>query len=837
MKNKYVLKTSHDKTKTEVLGIKGMHCASCAANIEKVLKKRGGIVEARVNFATGKIRVEWEPSKLKLFDIKKAITELGFTPVETEEKNEKEKREKQELRAMTRDLIFSSVAVIPLSYIAMAPMMPISLPFPSFLQPAENPFVFALTSFILVLPALYAGRRFYLLGFPALVKMRPNMDSLIAVGTSAAMIHSTANLMRIAAGDIHAVHYLYFETAGMIITLVLLGKLLEAKAKSRAGKSIKALMNLAPETATVFLDGIEKEVATEELEKGDIIRIRPGDRIPVDGIVTEGHSVVDESMLTGESIPAEKRAGDIVTGGSINKTGSFLFKATFIGKETTLARIIKIVEEAQNSKPSIARLADNIAAWFVPAVLLIALGSAAAWMIAGKGIVFSVNVLTSVLLIACPCALGLAAPIAVIAGVGRGSELGILVKSGEALQKAAKVNAVLFDKTGTLTEGKPTVTDIFSPIYTDDELLSIIASVETSSEHPFAKAIVKKAMEQNLTLGKPVNFEATPGGGVYAELADFNPKLIDVQNLAQSEAGGVFADQWPGNSGNLSENTDHRYVLGGTSSQTSESSQPVMKNIAVLAGTKKFLLEKGVLEKSVYNHGSGETIFSKAEEFFEKGKTVIYMAVKTSGAWKLAGLVALRDNLKLESRGAVKTLKSMGIKTYMITGDNRKVADAIAKEAQIDEVRAEVLPEAKAAEVRKLREEGFTVAMVGDGINDAPALAASDAGIAVGSGTDVAIESADIILVRSNISDVVSAILLSKATIRNIKQNLFWAFGYNTLLIPVAAGILTFVGGPLLNPMFAAGAMSLSSLSVVLNALRLRNSGTAAAPNDATQTQ
>ncbi|MCL2706336.1 MAG: copper-translocating P-type ATPase, partial [Spirochaetaceae bacterium] len=686
-----------------------------------------------------------------------------FTPVEAEEKSEKEKNE---LAIMARDLIFAAAAVIPLFYIAMVPMTGLDFPFPSFLKPMEHPLAYGIVSFILVLPALYAGRRFFVSGYPALVKFRPNMDSLVALGSSAALIYSIISLVRIIIGDIDAVHHLYFETAGVVITLVLLGKLLEAKAKSRAGKSIKALMDLTPETATIVIDGNEKDVAVSELKKHDIMKIRPGERIPVDGTITEGHAVIDESMLTGESIPREKITGDNVTGGSINKTGSFLFKATHVKEDTTLARIIKIVEDAQNKKPPIARLADNIAAWFVPAVLLIALGSACLWIIAGKGITFSVTILTSVLLIACPCALGLATPIAVMVGIGRGSELGILVKSGEALQVASKVNAILFDKTGTLTEGKPKVTNIFSEGFTNDEFLSIIASVETPSEHPFAKAIVKEALENGLTLSKPVSFEYIPGGGIYSGLKN---------------------------------------IFG-------------MENIEVLAGTKKFLTEKEILK----NSDNIETIFAKGEEFSEKGKTVIYMAIKADGLWKLSGLIALRDNLKEESCDTVKLLKKMGIKTYMITGDNQKAANSIAQEVEIDEVKAEVLPDGKAAEVTQLKEKGLFVAMVGDGINDAPALAASDAGIAIGSGTDVAIESADIILVNNNIADVLSAILLSKAVIKNIKQNLFWAFGYNILLIPVAAGVLSLFGGPLLNPMLAAGAMSLSSVSVVLNALRLR---------------
>ncbi len=766
MKDKPLPISSQNKIKTETLGIKGMHCASCAANIERSLKKIPGIDEIRVNLATEKAYIKWESDKLKLSDIKKAIIKTGFTPIEAEEKNEKEERETKELSSMTEDFVFAAITVIPLFYIAMAPMTGLNLPFPSFLKPMEHPFVYGCVSFILVLPALYAGRRFYISGFPALFKMRPNMDSLVALGSSAALIYSLVNLVRITMGDIHAVDHLYFETAGVVITLVLLGKILEARAKERAGRSIKALMNLAPETAVIVVDGIEKEIATSEIEKNNIIKIRPGERIPVDGIIIEGYSAVDESMLTGESVPSEKSTGDKVTGGSINKTGSFLFKAIHVGKETTLARIIKIVEDAQSSKAPIARLADNIAAWFVPAVMLIALLSAASWFIAGKGITFSINVLTSVLLIACPCALGLATPIAVIVGTGKGAELGILVKSGEALQIASKLDAIIFDKTGTLTEGKPEVTDIYSPIISQNEFLLLLASSETLSEHPLAKAIVRKALDNSLILLKPVSFDSIPGGGIIAGF----------KNILK------------------------------------------MENAELLIGTKKLLSENGVLN----NSDATEKILSKGREFSEKGKTVIYLAIRKDSIWQLSGLIALRDKLKNGSCNTIKSLKKIGIKTYMITGDNSKAANAIASEAGIDNVMAEVLPDGKSQEVIKLKKTGLTVAMVGDGINDAPALASSDIGIAIGSGTDVAIESADIILVHSDIRDVVSAISLSKAVIRNIKQNLFWAFGYNILLIPVAAGILTLFDGPLLNPMFAAGAMSLSSVSVVLNALRLK---------------
>ncbi|MCP5515293.1 MAG: copper-translocating P-type ATPase, partial [Spirochaetales bacterium] len=566
-------------------------------------------------------------------------------------------------------------------------------------------------------------------------------------------------------GNLKAVEQLYFETAGVIITLILLGKILESRAKRKTGRSIKALLNLTPENAILIVNGEEKETAVSELEPEDLIRVKPGARIPVDGLVTEGFSSVDESMLTGESMPVEKSVGSSVTGGSINKNGSFLFKATRVGRDTTIARIIKLVEDAQNSKAPIAKLADEVSAWFVPAVMITALLSATVWFLSGAGLPFSMTVLTAVLLIACPCALGLATPTAIMVGTGRGAEFGILVKTGEALQTAAGINAVVFDKTGTLTVGKPEVTDIISLKLGRSEILGVMASAETSSGHPLGDAIIRKAQEENLVFSEVSDFNAVPGGGI-------SVRVKGIQGI-----------------------TD------------------------ILIGTKKLLIKEGVSLDTL----EAENLIQQGEALAYKGKTPVYMASKEDGTWRLEGLIAVRDKLKEESCEAVAELKKLGIKSFMLTGDNRKVAEAIAVEAGIDEVRAEVLPEDKAFEVERLMTGGFKVAMVGDGINDAPALAAADVGIAIGSGTDVAIESADIILVHSDIRDVVSAIKLSKAVLKNIKQNLFWAFGYNVLLIPVAAGILTLFGGPLLNPILAAGAMSLSSVSVVSNALRLKH--------------
>ncbi len=754
-----------DNTRKEVLGIKGMHCASCAANVERTVRKIPGIRDINVNLTGERADIWLESGKVRISDIREAITKAGYIPVELEDSDEKEIRKNRELKDMVKDFIISAAAAVLLFYIAMAPMTGLNLPFPSFIEPMTYPLNYGIVSLLLVLPSLYAGRRFFTAGIPSLFRLSPNMDSLVAVGASAAILYSIVNLVLIASGRTSAVEQLYFETAGVIITLILLGKILESRAKRKTSRSIKALMNLTPDSAVRLVDGNERETPVSDLEPGDLIRVKPGGRIPVDGIITEGYSAVDESMLTGESLPVEKNAGSAVTGGSINKTGSFIFRAERVGRDTTLARIIRLVEDAQNSKAPIAHLADEVSAWFVPAVMLAALISASAWMITGAGIPFSMTVLTAVLLIACPCALGLATPTAIMVGTGRGAELGILVKTGEALQTAAGITAVIFDKTGTLTEGKPVVTDIIPLRMSEDEFLSLMASAETSSGHPLAEAIVRKAGEKKLDLNPSSDFNAIPGGGIRASVIS---------------AGG---------------------------------------RVEVLAGTKKLLGREGVrLESS-----EAEGLFKRGGELAEDGKTPIYMAVNEAGEWMAAGLVAMSDSLKPGSREAVAGLKKMGIKSYMITGDNEKAAQVIALEAGIEEVRAEVLPEDKAAEIVRLREQGYIVAMVGDGINDAPALAAADVGIAIGSGTDVAIESADIILVKSDVRDAAAAIMLSRAVLGNIKQNLFWAFAYNVLLIPVAAGVLTLFGGPLLNPMFAAGAMSLSSVSVVSNALRLRS--------------
>jgi len=577
------------------------------------------------------------------------------------------------------------------------------------------------------------------------------MDSLIAVGTLAAFLYGIYAVIRIMQGDTEYAGHLYFETAGVIITLILLGKHLEMISKGKTSEAIKALMGLQPKTAVILKDGKETVIPAAELEIGDIVLVKPGERIPVDGVITEGRTSVDESMLTGESIPTEKNPGDSVVGASINKNGSIKFRVTKVGKDTALAKIIKLVEEAQGSKAPIAKLADIISGYFVPIVMAIAVIAGLAWYLSGESAEFSLTIFISVLVIACPCALGLATPTAIMVGTGKGAEYGILIKGGEALETAHKVDTVVLDKTGTVTEGEPKVTDILtSGIMSESELLQISASAERGSEHPLGEAIIREAENRGLSLREGEDFQAVPGHGIQ----------VTVQG--------------------------RKVLLGNRKLMTDRN-------------TELFLEEE-------------------AERLAQEGKTPMFVAVDG----KVAGIIAVADTVKPSSRKAVEELHALGIETVMITGDNKRTAQAVAKQIGIDRVLAEVLPEDKANEIKKLRAEGKKTAMVGDGINDAPALAQADIGIAIGSGTDVAMESADIVLMKSDLTDVAVAMKLSRKTIRNIKQNLFWAFGYNTAGIPIAAGLLHLFGGPLLNPMIAAAAMAFSSVSVVTNALRLR---------------
>lgn len=737
--------------------IGGMTCAACAKRIEKTVGKLPGVERASVNFATEKAMVDYDPGQVRMSAIRAAIEKIGYQALEinrSDAADEDRERKQKEIRTLWTKFIVSAVFALPLLYFAMAPMITfIRLPFPAFLEPMKYPMRFALTQLMLVIPVIAVGYKFYTVGFKSLFQGSPNMDSLIAVGTTAAVAFSIYNTFQIGAGHHMAVDSLYFESAGVIITLILLGKSLEAVSKGKTSEAIKKLMGLAPKTAIILMDGVEKEISIDEVEIGDIILVKPGDKIPVDGVVLGGHTSIDESMLTGESMPVDKTEGDSVYAASINTTGTIQFKAEKIGSDTALAQIIKLVEDAQGSKAPIAQLADVVSGYFVPVVCVIALVAGIAWYIGTAGdLKFALTIFISVLVIACPCALGLATPTAIMVGTGKGAEYGILIKGGEALETAHKIQTIVFDKTGTITEGKPTVTDVIPITMDRDTLLNLTATAEKGSEHPLGQAIVRGANEKGLSLMEAEHFMSLTGRGIEAR--------IDGKD--------------------------------------------------VLAGNRKLMEEKDIPMTEMEE---------RSDRLAEEGKTPMFVAVDG----KLAGIVAVADVVKESSREAIERLHKMGIQVAMITGDNKKTANAIAKQVGIDRVLSEVLPQDKSNEVKKLQTGGQKVAMVGDGINDAPALAQADIGIAIGSGTDVAMESADIVLMRSDLMDVPTAINLSKHTIRNIKENLFWAFGYNVIGIPIAAGILHLLfHGPLLNPMFAAAAMSLSSVSVLTNALRLK---------------
>lgn len=736
----------------KILKIEGMTCASCAKAVERAVHKLYGVNSANVNFATEKLNIVYEASLINLSDIKKAIEKAGYKAIEEEvvADTDKEKKEK-EIHLLWKKFIISTIFSLPLLYISMGHM--IGLPLPDIINPKINPIAFALMQLILTIPVLISGNRFYTIGFKALFRRSPNMDSLIAIGTSAAVIYGIFATVKILGGNHDYAHDLYYESAAVIITLITLGKYLEAVSKGKTSEAIKKLMGLTPKTAVVIRNEIETVINIDEVEVGDIIIVKPGEKIPVDGEVVEGTTSVDESMLTGESIPVEKNPGDKIIGASLNKNGTIKYKATKVGKDTALAQIIKLVEDAQGSKAPIAKLADVISGYFVPIVISLALISGLSWYIfGGESLIFSLTIFISVLVIACPCALGLATPTAIMVGTGKGAEHGVLIKSGVALETAHRIQTIVFDKTGTITEGKPKVTDIVvTNKITQDELLQLAASAEKGSEHPLGEAIVKDAEEKRLGLKKLDFFQAIPGHGIEVKI----------------------------------DNKD------------------------ILLGNRKLMIESMI---------SLENLKQTSNKLAEEGKTPMYIAIDG----KIAGIIAVADTVKENSKKAIEKLHQMGIQVAMITGDNRKTAEAIAKQVGIDRILAEVLPQDKANEVKKLQVEGEKVAMVGDGINDAPALAQADIGIAIGSGTDVAMDSADIVLMRSDLMDVPTAIKLSKSTIKNIKENLFWAFSYNTIGIPVAMGILHIFGGPLLNPMIAGAAMSLSSVSVLTNALRLK---------------
>lgn len=744
------------ESSSRTMKIEGMTCAACAKTVEKVTKKLDGVIESNVNFATEKLNISYDPAKVRISDIKKAVEKAGYKALEEETTvdADKEKKEK-EIKLLWKKFVISAIFTVPLLIITMGHMFgePLGFHLPDIIDPMKNPRNFGIIQLILVLPVMVAGHKFFTVGFKSLFRRSPNMDSLIAIGTSAAFLYGIFAIVQIFGGNIDYAYDLYFEAAGVIITLILLGKYLEAVTKGKTSEAIKKLMGLAPKTAIIIRDGKEIEISIDEVEVGDIIIVKPGEKMPVDGEVVEGMTSVDESMLTGESIPVEKNIGDRIIGASINKNGTIKYKATKVGKDTALAQIIRLVEDAQGSKAPIAKMADIISGYFVPVVIGIAIVSALAWyFFGGETGVFALTIFISVLVIACPCALGLATPTAIMVGTGKGAEYGVLIKSGVALETAHKVKTIVFDKTGTITEGKPKVTDIVTVEGINEEyLLQLAASAEKGSEHPLGEAIVKGAEERGLEFKKLDFFKAIPGHGIEVK--------IDGKNI--------------------------------------------------LLGNKKLMIESSI---------SLENMEETSHRLAGEGKTPMYAAIEG----RIAGIVAVADTVKENSKKAIEKLHRMGIEVAMITGDNKRTAEAIAKQVGIDRILAEVLPQDKANEVKKLQAEGKKVAMVGDGINDAPALAQADIGIAIGSGTDVAMESADIVLMRSDLMDVPTAIQLSKKTILNIKQNLFWAFGYNTLGIPVAMGVLYIFGGPLLNPIIAAAAMSFSSVSVLLNALRLK---------------
>ena len=735
--------------------LSGMTCAACAMTIEMVVKELPTVKEATVNLATEKLTV-FPKEGFTSEQVLEAVKEAGYQAAEKGEQKPsdyaKQVAEKKEnVRHMARRIRFAVGVTIPLLYMSMGSM--IGLPLPAFLDSRAHPITFVLVQLLLTLPAIGIGRGFYTRGFRNLAKRHPNMDSLIAVGTSAAFLYSLYSVVQVLSGHYSFVHQLYFESVGVIITLVLLGKYLEGNAKGRTSQAIQSLMSLVPSQATVVRYGEVVTIDTEDIKLGDIVRIKPGERMPVDGIVVSGQTYVDESMMTGESVPVEKSIGDRITSATVNQTGSIDYEASKVGSDTTLAQIVHLVEEAQGSKAPIAAMADKISRYFVPIVLLLAILAALAWFfVAGKSLQFSLSIFIAVLVIACPCALGLATPTAIMVGTGKGAENGVLIKSGQVLEAARMVNTVVLDKTGTITEGKPSLTDVltFGTISRGD-LLSLIASSEQHSEHPLATAILQAVQAEDVSLTPVTDFQAVSGKGIVAQV------------------------------------NDQEILIGNES---------LMKQ---------------------YQVELGEYI-SDLISLSHQGKTAMLVALDKH----LVGIVAVADQIKKNSREAISELQKMGLEVIMLTGDREETAQAVAREAGVHQVIAGVFPDGKAALVKDLQVKGKKVAMVGDGINDAPALVQAEVGVAIGSGTDVAIDSADIVLMHSDLLDVVTAIRLSQATIKNIKENLFWAFAYNTLGIPVAMGFLYIFGGPLLNPMLAGLAMSFSSVSVVTNALRLR---------------
>ncbi len=745
--------------------ITGMTCTACSAHVERAVRKLPGVKAADVSLMTNSMVAQFDENALSSEDIIRAVKEAGYGAslpgkAGTGETRQGETVLEEELAGMKRRLIWSFVFLIPLFYISMGHML--GAPLPSFLVGTENAIAFGLTQLLLTLPILYINDKYYKVGFKTLWHRAPNMDALIAVGSCAAVVYGVFAIYQMGYGLGHGdwalverYHMdLYFESAGMILTLITLGKFLETRSRGKTGQAIARLMDLAPKTAVVLRDGAETEVPVEEVRVGDRVVVRPGQSIPVDGVVAEGHSAVDESALTGESLPVDKGPGDKVASASINKSGSFIFEASRVGEDTTLAQMIRLVEEAASSKAPIAKLADKVAGVFVPVVMAIALVAAAAWLLTGHSATQALTAGVAVLVISCPCALGLATPVAIMVATGKGAEHGILIKSAQALEMLHHVDTVVLDKTGTLTQGKPRVTDVLpGPDMEEDGLLTLAACLEAPSEHPLAAAILEQARARELKIGPVEDFTAVHGRGVSARLG-----------------GHTF--------------------LGGS----------------------RAMMEEAGVELGDFP--------SREEALSVQGKTPLYFADEH----RVLGLVGVADTPKPTSAAAVAAFKALGLEVVMLTGDNQRTAQAIGQQLGVSRVMAQVLPQDKERVIRQFQEEGKRVAMVGDGINDAPALARADVGLAIGAGTDVAMESADIVLMKSDLLDAAAAVELSRAAIRNIKENLFWAFFYNSLGIPLAAGVFYALGWTdfMLNPMFAAAAMSLSSVCVVTNALRLR---------------
>ena len=740
--------------------VTGMTCSACSAHVEKSVSKLVGEGNVTVSLLTNSMQVECDDKKVSDDEIIKAVEDAGYGAAVSGAAKSSKKKEAlvdNEPKEMKTRLIVSFIFLIPLMYVSMGSM--VGLPQPAFLSGHGNAVSFAFTQFLMCLPILYVNRKYFQVGFKTLWHRAPNMDSLIAVGSTAAIVYGIFAIYRMSYGlgvgnEELVMKYhmdLYFESAVMILTLITLGKYLETRSRRKTSEAISKLTELAPETAVIETENGEKEIPIEQLAIGDIVIVKPGARIPADGTVVDGTSAVDESALTGESIPVEKAVGDKIIAASINKNGFLKFKAEKVGSETTLAQIIQLVEDASASKAPIAKLADKIAGVFVPIVMVIAIITAVAWLALGYEFEFALSCAISVLVISCPCALGLATPVAIMVGTGKGAENGILIKSAEALETLHLVKTVIMDKTGTITEGNPVVTDILSDGISEDELLKIAASVEKPSEHPLAGAIIEAAEEKNIALKEINEFTAVSGRGI----------------IAESDGKTIYA------------------------------------------GNKKMMDENGI---------SSNGFEDKEKKLSEEGKTVLYFAEKD----KILGIIAVQDVPKQTSKAAIRQFKKLGIDVVMLTGDNKRTAEAIAKNLGITNVVAEVMPQDKEAVVRSFQEKGGITAMIGDGINDAPALARANVGVAIGAGTDVAIESADIVLMKSDLMDAVTAVKLSRATIKNVKENLFWAFFYNTICIPLAAGLWYPMFGIKLNPMIGAAAMSLSSVCVVTNALRLK---------------